>query len=199
MIDRSCGCLAGKDADGSTSAARASTGARAAVWGGSGGGSGTGDGVRDAVHMAAALPHALRASATSKAGIDELKVLRASPGHPAEKYHHARFDIPDTLLPATTTQSGRCNWLMSKPILGSLSICLAGQWLHIVWRTVCPKPHIVLQEATVRLLSERAFAEQLATGHGPSGAEGGFDSQEGRRQVDRGLLGGAAAEAVPAF
>ena len=49
------------------------------------------------------------------------------------------------------------------------------------------------QEATVSLLSAQAFTEQLATGHGPSGPEGGFDGRDGRRTVDRGLLKGSGA------
>jgi hypothetical protein len=49
------------------------------------------------------------------------------------------------------------------------------------------------QEATVSLLSAQAFTEQLATGHGPSGPEGGFDGRDGRRTVDRGLLTGSGA------
>lgn len=52
------------------------------------------------------------------------------------------------------------------------------------------------QEATVSLLSAQAFTEQLATGHGPSGPEGGFDGRDGRRTVDRGLLTGSGATAA---
>ncbi len=55
-----------------------------------------------------------------------------------------------------------------------------------------------MQVATVRLLSEQAFAQQLATGQGPSGPECAFDASAGKRQLDRGLLGGATVEAMPA-
>ncbi len=54
----------------------------------------------------------------------------------------------------------------------------------------------LLQAATVALLSEQAFRQQLATGHGPSGPEGTFDSAAGKREVDRGLLGGVTPQAV---
>ena len=50
-------------------------GARTVVWGGTGAGRSGANDIGNAVQMAAALPHALRVSATSGFGVDDLKVL----------------------------------------------------------------------------------------------------------------------------
>ena len=51
---------------------------RTEVWGGSGASRSSSNDISNAVQMAAALPHALRVSATSGFGMEDLKVLPAS-------------------------------------------------------------------------------------------------------------------------
>lgn len=51
------------------------------------------------------------------------------------------------------------------------------------------------QVAVTQLLSEQAFAQQLATGQGPSDGGGeGVGALGSRRALDRGMLGGGAVQ-----
>lgn len=71
----------------------------------------------------------------------------------------------------------------------------SARWKRSFSFTAAHASAFVPQAAVMQLLSEQAFAQQLATGQGPSSGGGeGAGAPGGRRALDRGMLGGGAGQ-----